>query len=138
MRKEIMNDYGLLVLRIGLALLMLPHGLTKTGLLFSGNEIQFPDPLGFGATVSLLLAVMAEVLCSFLILVGFKVRFAVIPLIVTMLVAIFFVHVNDPWVKSELAVLYLLGYVVLAITGEGRFSLQQWLTRIHNSGSGKE
>ncbi|MFA8436905.1 MAG: DoxX family protein [Marinifilaceae bacterium] len=123
MKKEYLNEYGLLVLRIGLALLMLPHGFGKAGLLFSGNEIQFPDPLGVGATASLTLAVLAEVVCSLLILVGFKVRYSVIPLIVTMLVAIFVIHINDPWAKSELGALYLLGYIVLAITGSGKYSV---------------
>ncbi|PXY03153.1 DoxX family protein [Marinifilum breve] len=125
MKKEYLNDYGLLVLRIGLALLMLPHGLSKAGLLFGGGEIRFPDPLGVGASFSLGLAVVAEVIFSWLVLLGYKVRLSVIPLIVTMLVAIFVIHINDPWAKSELAVLYLLAYVVLAIAGSGRYSLDR-------------
>lgn len=127
MKKEHLNDYGLLVLRIGLALLMLPHGFAKAGLLFSGNEIQFPDPLGVGATLSLGLAVAAEVICSLLILVGFKVRYSVIPLILTMLVAILVIHINDPWAKSELGAVYLLGYVVLAVAGSGKYSIDHYI-----------
>jgi len=129
MKKEQLNDIGLLVMRIGLALLMLPHGFGKAGLLFSGNEINFPDPLGVGATFSLGLAVVAEVVCSLLILVGFKVRYSVIPLIGTMLVAIFVIHINDPWAKSELGAMYLLGYVVLAIAGSGKYSLDHLISR---------
>ncbi|WP_282014648.1 DoxX family protein [Marinifilum flexuosum] len=125
MKKEYLNDYGLLILRIGLALLMLPHGFAKAGLLFGGGEIRFPDPLGVGAGFSLGLAVMAEVIFSVLVLLGYKIRLSVIPLIVTMLVAIFVIHINDPWAKSELAVLYLLAYVVLAIAGSGRYSLDR-------------
>jgi len=129
MKKEHLNDYGLLVLRIGFALLMLPHGLAKAGLLFSGNTIQFPDPLGLGAAVSLTLAVLAEVVCSLFILVGFKLRYSVIPLIVTMLIAIFVIHINDAWAKSELGALYLLGYVVLAITGSGKYSVDSLILK---------
>jgi len=128
MKKEQLNDIGLLVLRIGMALLMLPHGFGKASLLFSGNEIHFPDPLGVGATASLSLAVLSEIVCSLLILVGFKVRFSVIPLIVTMLVAIFVIHINDPWDKSELGALYLLGYVVLAIAGSGKYSVDSLIS----------
>lgn len=129
MKKEQLNEYGLLVLRIGLALLMLPHGFGKAGLFFSGNEIQFPDPLGVGATLSLGLAVGAEVVCSLLILVGFKVRFSVIPLIATMLIAILVIHINHPWGKSELGALYLLGYTVLAIAGSGKYSLDRLILK---------
>lgn len=129
MKKDQLNDYGLLVLRIGLALLMLPRGFGKAGLFFSGNEIQFPDPLGVGATLSLGLAVGTEVVCSLLILVGFKVRFSVIPLIATMLIAILVIHINHPWEKSELGALYLLGYTVLAIAGSGKYSLDRLILK---------
>lgn len=129
MKKDKMVNYGLLLLRIGLALLMLPHGIAKATMLLGSEEIIFLDPLGIGAMVSLILAVLAEVGCSLLILVGWKVRWAVLPLLFTMLVAIFVVHINDPWVKIELAALYLLGYMVLAITGGGYYSMDTLLSK---------
>lgn len=129
MKKDKMVNYGLLLLRIGLALLMLPHGIAKAKMLLGSEEIIFLDPLGIGAMVSLILAVLAEVGCSLLILVGWKVRWTVLPLLFTMLVAIFVVHINDPWVKIELAALYLLGYMVLAITGGGYYSMDTLLSK---------
>jgi putative oxidoreductase len=129
MKKDNLMDYGLLVLRMGLALLMLPHGIGKFGMLLNGNEIHFPDPFGVGATASLILAVIAEIVCSLFILVGFKLRYSVIPLIITMLVAIFVIHINDSWAKSELGALYLLGYIVLAITGSGKYSFDALLKK---------
>lgn len=52
---------------------------------------------------------------------------AVIPLIVTMLVAVFFVHGADPFAQREPALLYLLPYVMLLLTGSGRYSLDYLL-----------
>lgn len=123
------TDVAILILRVGLAFMMLTHGIGKAGLLFSGDEIKFIDPIGLGATVSLILAVFAEVICSFLILIGLKLRFSVTPLIVTMLIAIFMVHLSDPWSSKELAVMYLLGYVVLFLSGAGKFSLDYLFTK---------
>lgn len=112
-----------LVLRVTIAAFMLTHGLGKLNLLFSGNEIQFADPFGMGATFSLALAVFAEVVCSILIGLGLVTRFATIPLIVTMLVATFMIHGNDPFAKKEFALLYLLVYLVIFVVGSRKFSL---------------
>lgn len=123
MNKKKITDIAILILRVGLALMMLSHGIGKLGLLFSGEEIKFSDPIGMGATASLILAVFAEVICSILILLGFKLRFSVLPLIATMLVAVFVVHLKDPWAVKELASIYLLGYIVLLFSGAGKFSI---------------
>lgn len=118
-----------LVLRITIATFMLTHGLGKLSLLFSGNEIQFPDPVGMGATFSLVLAVFAEVFCSILIGLGFVTRLASIPLMVTMLVATFIVHGADPFAKKEFALLYLLIYLVIFVLGSRKYSLDTLLLK---------
>lgn len=119
-------DEGLLVLRVAFGLMMMVHGWAK----FSGfaeMSAGFPDPLGVGPAVSLSLAIFAELVCSFLLLLGALSRLALIPLMVTMLVAIFVAHGNDPWQKKELAVAYLAVYAVLMLTGPGRYSVDQKL-----------
>lgn len=126
---EKLLDILSLVLRVTIAAFMLTHGLGKLSLLFSGNEIQFPDPMGLGATFSLALAVFAEVLCSILIGLGLVTRLASIPLIVTMLVATFIVHGGDPFAKKEFALLYLLIYLAVFIIGSRRFSLDALLLK---------
>jgi putative oxidoreductase len=121
--KLLNNDLALLVGRIAIALLMLVHGLPKMQMLFSGDAIQFPSVFGMGAALSLALAVFAEVFCSILILVGFSTRLAAVPLIITMLVAVFYIHALEVFAKKELAVLYLSAYVVLLFAGSGRYSV---------------
>lgn len=127
--KQTQLDVALLALRIGIAAMMLVHGLPKLQMLFSGDVSQFPSVLGMGSGLSLTLATMAEVLCSVLILLGLGTRLASIPLLITMLVAVLIVHATDPFAAQELGLLYLMGYVVLLLLGGGRFSLDAMLTK---------
>ncbi len=118
-------DVILLLLRITIGSFMLFHGITKLQTLFSGAPIQFPDPLGVGATASLAFAVFAEVGCSILILVGLATRLAVIPLIITMLIAAFIILGTQGFLKQELALIYLLVYITLFVTGSGKYSVDR-------------
>ena len=117
------TDIALLGARFGIAALMLTHGIPKLIMLFSGQPIQFPPVLGMSAEFSLALAVAAEVLCSILVLIGFGTRLVVIPLAITMIIAAFLIHGNDPLSVKEPALQYLLVYVVLFLTGSGKYSL---------------
>jgi putative oxidoreductase len=119
---------GLLLLRIGVACLMLTHGLPKLQKVLSGN-FAFGDPLGLGSGVSLTLAALAEAGGSLLILVGAATRLAVLPLIVTMLVAAFVAHADDPFGKKELPLLYLFIYTLLLLAGAGKYSVDGLLSR---------
>lgn len=123
-------DLGLLLLRIGAGGLMLTHGTPKLIKLFGGEEIAFADPFGLGMGVTLALAVFAEFICSILLIVGLGTRLAAIPLMITMAVAAFLVHAADPFQRKELAIIYLLVFTVLLITGAGKHSLDfYWLKR---------
>ncbi len=126
---ENLLDILSLVLRVSIAAFMLTHGLGKLKLLFSGNEIQFADPLGLGATLSLALTVFAEVFCSILIGLGLVSRLASLPLIITMLVATFMIHGDDPFAKKEFALLYLLIYLVIFVIGSRKYSLDALLLK---------
>ncbi|OLY94967.1 putative oxidoreductase [Cnuella takakiae] len=120
-------DVAILIARIGIAALMLTHGLPKLSMLLSGEPVQFLPFMGLSQEVSLALAVFAEVFCSILLLVGFATRLAVVPLIITMLVALLMVHAADPFQMKEPALHYLLVYVVLLLTGSGRYSVDYLL-----------
>lgn len=119
-------NISLLIMRIGIALLMFTHGIPKIQKL-SEDPVQFMDLLGLGATFSLCLAIFGEVVCSLFVMLGLGTRFAVIPSAVTMLVAVFHVHIADPFVKQEMGLHYLLTYAALFIMGSGRYSLDHYL-----------
>lgn len=127
------TDFALLIARIGIAALMLTHGLPKMTMLFSGDPVQFPPVMGLGAKASLGLAVFAEVICSVLILAGFATRLATLPLIITMLVAVFVIHAADPFKVKEPALYYLLVYLVLLLSGSGKFSVDYLLSSKNRS-----
>ena len=121
------QDVGLLILRVGLGLMMaLGHGWPKLGRL-SADPVKFADPLGLGATASLVLAIGAELGCSLLLIVGLGTRLAAVPLLCTMLVAALIVHGGDPWKKQEFALLYALPYLALICTGPGRLAVDHWI-----------
>ena len=117
------TDIGLLVFRVFVGLSMcLGHGWQKlTG--FTDIAPGFPDPIGLGSTVSLALVVFAEAFCSIAVALGLKTRFAVIPLIINMSVAVFVFHSADPFQKKELAALYLVSFAAIFLLGPGKFSL---------------
>lgn len=120
-----MNDFALLLLRtVSGAFMLFAHGLPKVIRLFAG-EINFADPLGIGMISSLILVVFAEFLCSVFIIVGLFTRASLIPLIITMSVAGFVYHGADPFAQKEKALLFLLIFVFLFITGPGRYSLSR-------------
>jgi len=119
-----LKDIGLLVLRVFLGLAMLfGHGLSKWTKLIEGGEIQFADPFGVGMTMSLVLAVFAEVFCSALLVFGLLTRLALIPLVITMAVAVFYIHFAEGFSSFEKAFLYLIGYATLIVSGPGRYAV---------------
>ncbi len=118
------TDIALLLIRLVFGFSMLyGHGWGKLERLFSGEPIDFSDPFGLGPVVSLALVVFAEALCSALLMLGWFTRWALLPLIVTMLVAIFYAHFGDPFGRWEKALLFLSVFISLLLTGPGWFSL---------------
>tara|TARA_B110000977_G_scaffold169988_1_gene220355 strand:- start:1930 stop:2307 length:378 start_codon:yes stop_codon:yes gene_type:complete len=115
---------GLLLLRLGFSGLMLTHGIPKLMKLLQGN-LEFADPLGIGALPSLILTVIGEVICPLLIIIGYKTRLAAIPAAITMAVAAFVIHGADPIGTKEKALLYLFAFVIIALTGAGKYAVDR-------------
>jgi len=119
-----MKDLGILILRIGLGSSMLRHGVSKVAKIIEG-DLSFADPIWLGEVPSLFLATFAEFACSVLIIIGYKTKLASIPLSVTMAVAAFITHHNDPWESKEMAFIYLTGFVAIGLLGAGKYSLDK-------------
>lgn len=115
------------ILRLMAGLFMLCfHGIPKVQK-FDYLITVFPDPLGIGAYASLCLVIFAEVFCSILLITGTAIRFATIPLIITMFVASFIIHADDPIANIELPLMYLIIYGSLFISGPGKWAFQPHL-----------
>lgn len=127
---------ALLIIRLAIGSFMLTHGVGKLMMLLADGPVQFADPIGIGMTLSLVMAVFAEFVCSILIILGFGTRLATLPLLFTMFVAVTVVHAADPFAVKELAALYGVVYLILSITGAGKYSLDYYIGRkLHASHS---
>ncbi len=121
MLKKNFNDLALLVLRLGFGGFMLTHGIPKLEML--SDPSKFGDPIGVGPTVSLYLCLIGEVVAPILLILGFKTKLAAIPAVITMAVAAFIVHANDPLSNKEHALLFLFAFLALFLAGAGKYSI---------------
>lgn len=116
---------GKLVLRVSFSLMMIIlHGVPKIQNLLS-DDPQFPSIFGLGILISLLIAIIFETVFPFLIILGYKTRLAAIPVIVTMLVAIFDYHGQDSFAMREKPILFLIAFISIALIGAGKYSIDK-------------
>jgi len=115
-------NVGTLVLRIGMAALMIPHGYDKL-VHFSANKQYMVNFLGMGQTVSLGLDIFAEFFCACFVLMGLFTRLACIPLLIAMFVAVWQGHNWEIIGKGEHASLFFMGFLAIMILGPGKISL---------------
>lgn len=121
----ISEDFGYLALRLGAGGTMFwQHGWPKL-MAFGERVDSFADPFGLGPAFSLILILVAEVLCAALLVLGLWTRIAVIPLIIAMAVVVFMVKGDAAFADKELAAVYLVAFVTLLFTGSGRFSVDK-------------
>jgi putative oxidoreductase len=121
-----LQNFGLLAIRLLSGGMMLTHGLPKFDRLFGEGPVKFADPFGLGPEISLGMVLFAEVGCSLLVMLGFKTRWATLPLLFTMLMASFYAHAADPFSDKELSLLFFTLFLSILISGGGRFSLEGW------------
>ena len=118
------SDLGKFILRISFSLMMLTHGISKVDRLFA-DEIKFSDPIGIGSFLSLILIAFAEFVAPIFILIGFKSRwFSIFP-VIGMAVAAFVSHWEDPFPRKEKALLFMFGFLVIAMIGSGKYSIDK-------------
>ena len=89
---------------------------------FNQLSYTFPSAFGFGSYMTLMLSIFTEFCCSMFLITGLLVRLTVIPMIIAMAVAFFDVH-DAMFPEGELALIYLIMFVILYFTGPGRYSL---------------
>ncbi len=119
---------GLLILRVAAGVLMMTHGWSKIQN-FEGMVQSGFDPVGLGATLSVVMLIGAEFIAALFIVLGLLTRLSAVPLIVAMSVAAFVAHASDPLQVKELSLIYLTIFATLLITGAGKYSLDSLLFR---------
>lgn len=121
-----LNDLGLLILRVSIsAIMILAHGLPKLlnpapfveGLAVKGYPA--PEVLGY-------ISISAETLFPLLVILGLFTRVSALIAAGNMLVAGLVHHIvlgGDPFDRWEKALLYLIVFLTVAITGPGSWSV---------------
>ncbi|MDB6444723.1 DoxX family protein [Pseudomonas sp. 21TX0197] len=118
-----LQDWGLLFLRLSGALFLLwVHGLPKL-LHYSAELTRIEDPFHLGAAPTLVLAILAEVLCPLLIAIGVLVRLACLPILFLLAVALLLVHPQWSLEEGQFGWLLLIIFTSVFIAGPGRLAL---------------
>ena len=114
-------SFFILILRVFFGILFFTHGLDKM-MNFSELSETYPSVLGFGSYMTLMVTIFCEFCCSLFLIAGLLIRVMVLPMIVAMAVAFFDVH--DGFLpEGELALIYMVVFIILYIVGPGRYSL---------------
>ena len=111
----------ILLLRIVFGVLFFTHGLDKM-MNFTELVNVYPSVLGFGSYMTLMVTIFCEFCCSLFLIAGLIVRIMTVPMIVAMAVAFFDIH-DALFPEGELSLIYLIVFLILFITGPGRFSV---------------
>lgn len=120
----ITTHIGLLLLRVGFSIGLMTHGYGKFLRVWDGN-FKFGDPIGIGSAPSLILAAFGEFIAPIFILIGWKTKlFSIFPAF-TMLVAFLIAHDGDPFSKKEKSFLFLVAFIVIYLTGPGKYALDK-------------
>lgn len=114
-------NIAMLILRIGMGGLMMPHGFDKLVHYGSYRE-KFMNFLGMGSSLSLALVIFSEFFCSIFLIVGLFSRIIVIPMIIGVCVVIFKAHDGEIFGDGEHGALFLTGFLVIFLVGPGRIS----------------
>lgn len=123
-----MVNLSLLVLRVGTGLMLLTHGIPKL-MQFSYISSHFADPLHVGTTTSLIMVLISEIICAFLLVIGLLSRPAALIIFIQMAIILLMVHHHDPFSRQELAWHYLLSSFVILTCGPGRISIDGMISR---------
>lgn len=118
----------LLTLRLFFGFLFLMHGIDKLAN-FEVLSYSFPDPLGMGSHLSLVLVILAEVFCALTFIGGFLFRISLLPMLFAMFIAFFYAH-GGSIADGELAFIYLGVFLLLLVTGPGRYSADYLIYRV--------
>ena len=111
----------ILVVRVVFGVLFFMHGVDKM-MNFNTLVVGYPSVLGFGSYTTLIVTIFCEFCCSLFLIAGLLVRIMTIPMIVAMGVAFFDIH-DAIMAEGELSLIYFIMFILLFLSGPGRYSL---------------
>lgn len=111
----------ILALRVFFGVLFFTHGLDKM-INFNTLSETYPSVFGFGSYMTLMVSIFCEFACSLFLIAGLMERIILLPMIASMAVAFFDIH-DGMLPEGELSLIYLILFIVLLLTGPGRYSV---------------
>ncbi|HEX7365546.1 MAG TPA: DoxX family protein [Pelobium sp.] len=125
MKKD--KDLGLLILRLGVGVLLLLHGIAKLqGIGFIEGMLVnkgLPGFMAYGVYIT-------EIVAPILVIIGYRARLGSLVLIAGLLFAMFLVHSADIFQLNkaggwgvELLGLFISGALAIALSGSGKYAL---------------
>ncbi len=120
------TDLATLIIRLLFGGLFAYYGLSKIQQ-YDAIAPNFPDLIGIGGKLSFILVIIAEFGGGILIVLGLFTRLAVIPILITMIVAYFLAHANDPFTAKQIAFVYMILCPAIFLLGGGKYSLDKAL-----------
>lgn len=119
-------DVGLLIMRIGIAILFIYGGLGKLFGVLGGPGLEMFSGMVWGSMFVAVVVALAELVGGILVLIGFLSRDAKITLAVIILVANLIVHVPSGNLMNILVHLMLFTNLLgLALIGSGKYALRE-------------
>ena len=120
-------SFLLLFIRLFFGVLFFMHGLDKLTN-FNALSENYPSVMGLGSYTTLMISIFCEFACSMFLMVGLVTRVVLIPMIVAMGVAFFDIH-DGMMPEGELALIFMIVFLVLFMTGPGRYSVDYLIDR---------
>jgi putative oxidoreductase len=124
---DTLAPYGALVLRLGLGIMALAHGLLKILVFTIPGTVGFFESLGYPGFFAYLV-IFAEIAGGLALVAGFQVRLAALAMI-PVLIGATLAHAGNGWVFSspnggwEYPAFWTLALAVQAMLGAGAFAL---------------
>jgi putative oxidoreductase len=95
-------------------------------MLINGEDF-FYNFLGFGSDITLLLALIGELIAPIFIIIGYKTRFFTALPLFMMFIVVFDVKSGEPFKSYESALLYLISLSIIIIAGPGKYSTDNYI-----------
>ena len=120
------NDFGIVIVRVTVGLLLLPHGISKliNGINFLGDllsKVSLPPIMRYGVFIG-------EIIAPILLVIGYKTRIAALFVAFNMFMTVYLAHRELVFtIKSsgswaiELNALFFFGALALFFTGGGKY-----------------
>lgn len=114
-------SFFILLIRLFFGVMFFIHGLDKM-MNFSELSDIYPNVLGFGSYMTLMITIFCEFCCSLFLMAGLLIRIMVLPMIAAMAVAFFDVH-DAMLPEGELSLIYMVVFIMLYLVGPGKYSI---------------